>query len=74
MTIKKFLLGLRYKIILKLIGKMPVIVNCVVDDGVFKYNFVSSIPCIFTKNKIKRTRKGQAFVLDLNSKGGIKCH
>lgn len=66
MSIKKFLLNIKYKIILKFIGNMPVIVNCTVDESVVKYNFLHNKPCIFTKNKIKRVRKGQAFVLDLN--------
>jgi hypothetical protein len=55
--IKKFFLNIRYKIILWLVGKMPVIVNCTIYDDVMEFNFGKTRtykPCICFNNKVKR--------------------
>jgi len=52
----KLVLNLRYKLILELIGKMPVIVNCTIYDDVMEYNFGKTRtyrPCICAKNTVK---------------------
>ena len=52
----KLMLNLRYKLILKLIGAMPVIVNCTIYDDIMEYNFGKTRtykPCICTKNTVK---------------------
>lgn len=59
-NIKKAIFDIRAKIILKLIGDMPVIVNCTIYDDVFEYNFGATRtykPCIAYNNKIKRFEK-----------------
>lgn len=53
---KKFFYDFRAKLILKLIGDMPVIVNCTIYDDIFEYNFGvtrSYKPCIAYNNVIK---------------------
>lgn len=56
-NIKKFFLNIRYKIILWLIGKMPVIVNCTIYDDVVEFNFGKTRtykPCICFNNRVRR--------------------
>lgn len=58
--IRKFFLDIRYKIILRLIGKMPVIVNCTIYDDVMEFNFGKTRtykPCICFNNRVKRFDK-----------------
>lgn len=57
---KKLFYNARAKIILKLIGDMPVIVNCTIYDDVFEYNFGKTMtykPCIAFNNTIKSFKK-----------------
>ena len=54
--IRDIYLGIRYWIILKFIGKMPVIVNCTIYDDIMEYNFGKTRtykPCICFNNRIK---------------------
>lgn len=54
-TKKKFF-GYKAKLILKLIGDMPVIVNCTIYDDIFEYNFgktMSYKTCIAFNNTVK---------------------
>ena len=54
--IKKCYYDVKAKLILKLIGDMPVIVNCVIYDDIFEYNFgktVTNKPCIAYNNTVK---------------------
>lgn len=56
-NVRKFFCDVRAKIILKLIGDMPVIVNCTIYDDVFEYNFGKSMShksCIAYNNTIKK--------------------
>lgn len=58
--IKKVLLNMRYKIILWLVGKMPVIINCTIYDDVMEYNFGKTRtykPCICFNNRVKKFDK-----------------
>lgn len=58
--IRKFFYDVRAKIILKLIGDMPVIVNCTIYDDIFEYNFGKSVayrPCIAFNNTVKSFKK-----------------
>lgn len=55
--IKNKVLQLRYYLIIKLIGNMPVIVNCTIYDDIFEYNFGKirfTEPHIACNNTIKR--------------------
>lgn len=56
--IKKFLLMIRYKIILWFIGDMPVITNCVIYDDIMEYNFGGlHKPFICFNNRVKNLNK-----------------
>ena len=57
--IKKIYYDLKAKLILKLIGDMPVIVNCTIYDDILSYNFsnVADKPCIAFNNKIEKFSK-----------------
>ena len=55
--IRNLLLGIRYWFILKLVRKMPVIINCTIYDDVMEYNFGKTRtykPCICFNNHVKR--------------------
>ena len=59
-NVKRFLLGIRYWFILKLIGKIPVIVNCTIYDDIMEYNFGKTRtykPCVCFNNKVRNFSK-----------------
>lgn len=51
--IKKYLLNIRYWLIIKLISDAPVIVNCTVYNDVLKYNTNKRGFYIYKNNKVK---------------------
>jgi hypothetical protein len=56
MNFKKMYYDFKAKVILKLIGDMPVIVNCTIYDDILEFNFgetVVSKPCIAFNNVVK---------------------
>lgn len=55
-VVYKLYLHARYKVILLLIGDMPVIANCVVDTTVIEKNIIDSIGCICYNNKLVRSK------------------
>lgn len=58
--IRDICLGVRYWIILKLIGKMPVIVNCTIYNDVMEYNFGKTRtykPCVCFNNIVRNFDK-----------------
>ena len=53
---RKVMLKLRYFIIRKLIGKMPVIANCTIEETIVEINFLDKIKYMCYNNTIKRAR------------------
>ena len=70
-SIKKLWFNFKVKLILKLIGDTPVIVNCTIYDDVFEYNFGKTRaykPCIAFNNRIRSfgtyaVRYNRSFIL-----------